>query len=76
MLQLRVLDPDAHTARVLADVDQKFSEFDHGWAWLDVDVTGATGPVDGVWWAKAVGAEIQVRAAPCCAVPAALCAGA
>jgi hypothetical protein len=29
------------------------AEYDHGWAWLDVDTTGATGPVDGVWWCKA-----------------------
>lgn len=39
--------------------DQKFSEWDHGWAWLDVDTTGAAGPKDGVYWCKAVGSTVQ-----------------
>eukprot|EP00775_Hariotina_reticulata_P008648 gene8648-8829_t len=57
--QIRRLSPKDNTAVVLATVDQKFGEWDHGWAWLDVDTTGAAGPVDGIYWCKAVGSEIE-----------------
>lgn len=41
---IRQLDPAAHTSAVIGPVDGlKFSEWDHGWAWLDVDTTGAAG---------------------------------
>ena len=41
--QIRRINPITHVASVLATVDQKFDEYDHGWAWHDVDTSGNAG---------------------------------
>jgi hypothetical protein len=47
--QIRRLDPATHTSVVISPLDDpdgvqmKFGEYGHGWAWLDVDTTGAAG---------------------------------
>lgn len=47
--KIRRLDPVTHTSVVISPLDDpdgvqlKFGEYGHGWAWLDVDTTGAAG---------------------------------
>mmetsp|Transcript_17951 Transcript_17951/g.38548 ORF Transcript_17951/g.38548 Transcript_17951/m.38548 type:complete len:859 (+) Transcript_17951:175-2751(+) len=57
---LRRLNPDTHVASILAELPSslKYDEYNHGWAWLDVDVTGAAGPKDGTYWCMAVAETI------------------
>jgi hypothetical protein len=56
---VRKLNPNTGEARKMAEVQQKFAEFDFGWAWLDVDRWGVTGPKDGIYWLKFVGENID-----------------
>jgi hypothetical protein len=60
---IRRLDPRTGTARLLGDVHQIFGDGGgdnyRGWAWLDVDRWGNSGPRDGIYWCKAVGEEID-----------------
>ncbi|MFP5246108.1 MAG: hypothetical protein ACLGH0_05395, partial [Thermoanaerobaculia bacterium] len=56
---IRRLDPNARTASLLGDVYQHFEEDYRGWAWLDVDRWGNSGPRNGIYWCKSVGEEID-----------------
>lgn len=56
---IRRIDPATGVTDVLGDVDSKFEEFAFGWAWLDVDRWGNTGPKDGIYWCKAVGSNLD-----------------
>jgi hypothetical protein len=56
---IRRLDPRTGTARLLGNVHQIFEEDYRGWAWLDVDRWGHSGPKNGIYWCKAVGEEIE-----------------
>ena len=56
---IRRLDPQTRTARLLGNVHQNFQEDYRGWAWLDVDRWGHSGPRNGIYWCKAVGDEIE-----------------
>jgi hypothetical protein len=41
---IRRLDPATNSAAVITAIESlKFRQWDNGWAWMDVDVTGATG---------------------------------
>ena len=51
---IRALNPTNFVTTRRTDVRQKFQEFDRGWAWLDVDRGGNTGPVDGIYWCASV----------------------
>ncbi|HEX7828839.1 MAG TPA: hypothetical protein VF787_04255 [Thermoanaerobaculia bacterium] len=59
---IRRIDPTTGVATLLADVHQIFGEGGEdtyrGWAWLDVDRWGNSGPRNGVYWCKSVGDEI------------------
>jgi hypothetical protein len=52
------------TAALLGDVHQDFGSDDshRGWAWLDVDRWGNSGPKNGIYWCKSVGDEIDGEA--------------
>jgi hypothetical protein len=60
---IRRLDPRTGSARLLGDVHQIFGDGGgdnyRGWAWLDVDRWGNSGPRNGIYWCKAVGEEID-----------------
>lgn len=56
---IRRLDPRTGTARLLGNVHQHFEEDYRGWAWLDVDRWGNSGPRNGIYWCKAVGDAID-----------------
>jgi DNA-binding beta-propeller fold protein YncE len=60
---IRRLDPRTGAARLLGNVHQIFGDGTadnyRGWAWLDVDRWGNSGPRDGIYWCKAVGDEID-----------------
>ncbi|HEX6160427.1 MAG TPA: hypothetical protein VF111_09705 [Thermoanaerobaculia bacterium] len=56
---IRRIDPITRTSRTLGDVRQNFQEDYRGWAWLDVDRWGNSGPKDGIYWCKSVGEEIE-----------------
>lgn len=56
---IRRLDPLLGTARLLGNVHQIFEEDYRGWAWLDVDRWGNSGPRNGIYWCKAVGEGIE-----------------
>ncbi len=43
--RIRWLDPITNQAINIADVDQNFGQSGFGWAWMDVDTTGAAGNV-------------------------------
>ena len=47
---IRRLNPTNFVTTRLAEVRQKFTADDRGWAWLDVDRWGAVGPRDGIYW--------------------------
>lgn len=51
---IRRIDPTTLATETLGDVQQKHRAFDRGWAWLDVDRWGNSGPVDGIYWTKFV----------------------
>ena len=56
---IRRLDPRTGAARLLGNVHQNFEEDYRGWAWLDVDRWGHSGPKNGIYWCKAVGEGIE-----------------
>ncbi|HEX6095439.1 MAG TPA: hypothetical protein VF432_03865 [Thermoanaerobaculia bacterium] len=56
---IRRIDPVTRATKVLGDVHQHFEEDYRGWAWLDVDRWGNSGPKDGIYWCKSVGEEID-----------------
>lgn len=56
---IRRIDPQTRATKVLGDVHQHFEEDYRGWAWLDVDRWGNSGPKDGIYWCKSVGEEID-----------------
>ena len=56
---IRRIDPRTHETVLIADVYQKFEKFDFGWAWMDVDTWGNSGPKDGIYWVKSVGSTID-----------------
>jgi hypothetical protein len=60
---IRRIDPQTGNARLLGNVHQIFGtggeDNYRGWAWLDVDRWGNSGPRDGIYWCKAVGEEID-----------------
>jgi len=48
-----------HLGDVLQDFGQDGEDFHRGWAWLDVDRWGNSGPKDGIYWCKSVGEAIE-----------------
>ena len=56
---IRRIDPATRAITHLGDVFQHFEEDYRGWAWLDVDRWGNSGPKDGIYWCKSVGEEIE-----------------
>lgn len=56
---IRRIDPATGTSQTLGAVNQDFDESHRGWAWLDVDRWGNSGPKDGIYWCKSVGQEIE-----------------
>jgi hypothetical protein len=56
---IRRIDPQTLATKVLGDVHQNFEEDYRGWAWLDVDRWGNSGPKDGIYWCKSVGEGID-----------------
>jgi Calx-beta domain/Fibronectin type III domain len=59
---IRRLNPATGETKKMGDVWQKFGEWDRGWAWLDVDRWGNTGPRDGIYWCKFVGSDVDGEA--------------
>jgi hypothetical protein len=59
---IRRLNPATGETKKMGDVWQKFGEWDRGWAWLDVDRWGNAGPLDGIYWCKFVGSEVDGEA--------------
>lgn len=51
---IRRIDPLNGATQTLGEVRQKHRPFDRGWAWLDVDRYGNSGPRDGIYWCKFV----------------------
>ena len=51
---IRRINPQTGETETLGEVQQKHREFDRGWAWLDVDRYGNSGPKDGIYWCKFV----------------------
>lgn len=60
---IRRIAPATGVTVKLGDVDQIFGEGGadtyRGWAWLDVDRWGNSGPKDGIYWCKSVGETIE-----------------
>src|SRR6185295_8870001 len=56
---IRRLNPITGETKLLVNVWQKFQEWDRGWAWMDVDRWGNSGPKDGIYWCKFVGTAID-----------------
>ena len=56
---IRRIDPRTLATQFLGNVHQIFEEDYRGWAWLDVDRWGHSGPTNGIYWCKAVGEEID-----------------
>ncbi|HKO58064.1 MAG TPA: hypothetical protein VJ276_19510 [Thermoanaerobaculia bacterium] len=56
---IRRIAPATGATVKLADVHQHFEEDYRGWAWLDVDRWGNSGPRNGIYWCKSVGEEID-----------------
>lgn len=56
---IRRMDPRTGETRTLGEVRQKHGEWDRGWAWLDVDRWGNSGPRDGIYWCKFVGETVD-----------------
>ncbi|MFK7889712.1 MAG: hypothetical protein AB8B63_02760 [Granulosicoccus sp.] len=51
---VRRINPATGETEILGEVQQKHRQFDRGWAWLDVDRYGNSGPKDGIYWCKFV----------------------
>jgi len=56
---IRRIDPNTRASQTLGEVRQNFQQDYRGWAWLDVDRWGNSGPKDGIYWCKSVGEEID-----------------
>jgi hypothetical protein len=56
---IRRLNPNTGETQKLGEVRQKHADGDRGWAWLDVDRWGNTGPKDGIYWCVFVGERIE-----------------
>ncbi len=56
---LRRIHPSTGETRLLGNVNQIFQLFYRGWAWFDVDRWGNSGPRDGIYWCKSVGASVD-----------------
>src|SRR6185503_8716171 len=60
---IRRIVPGSGVAVLLGDVHQIFGEGGQdtyrGWAWMDVDRWGNSGPQNGIYWCKSVGEEID-----------------
>jgi hypothetical protein len=60
---IRRIAPTTGVAALLGDVHQIFGQGGEdnyrGWAWLDVDRYGNSGPRNGIYWCKSVGEEID-----------------
>ena len=56
---IRRIEPATGVTKIMGRVDSKFEEFAFGWAWMDVDRWGNTGPKDGIYWCKSVGGEVD-----------------
>ena len=56
---IRRIDPSTGVTKIMGRVDSKFEEFAFGWAWMDVDRWGNTGPKDGIYWCKSVGGDLD-----------------
>jgi hypothetical protein len=56
---IRRIDPMSKASLKLGEVRQNFQQDYRGWAWLDVDRWGNSGPKDGIYWCKSVGEEID-----------------
>lgn len=56
---IRRIDPVSKTSLKLGEVRQNFQQDYRGWAWLDVDRWGNSGPKDGIYWCKSVGDAID-----------------
>ena len=56
---IRRIDPTSKASQPLGDVYQNFQQDYRGWAWLDVDRWGNSGPKDGIYWCKSVGEVIE-----------------
>jgi hypothetical protein len=60
---IRRLTPASGVTVKLGDVDQIFGEGGEdtyrGWAWMDVDRWGHSGPRNGIYWCKSVGEAIE-----------------
>ena len=63
---IRRIVPGTGVTVKLGDVDQIFGEGGadtyRGWAWLDVDRWGNSGPKNGIYWCKSVGETIDATA--------------
>jgi len=51
---IRQIDPATGATSTLGEVRQRQSQWTRGWAWLDVDRWGNSGPKDGIYWTKFV----------------------
>jgi len=56
---IRRIVPSTGATTLIGDVYQHFEESYRGWAWLDVDRWGNSGPKNGIYWCKSVGDEID-----------------
>lgn len=56
---LRRINPATGVTTKIGEVQQKFRQFDRGWAWFDIDRWGKSGPRDGIYWCKAVGEGVD-----------------
>jgi hypothetical protein len=56
---IRRIVPSTGVTRKMAEINQKFARFDRGWAWFDIDRWGNSGPRDGIYWVKFVGASVD-----------------
>ena len=56
---IRRIDPVTGETKRLGVVDNKLEQFAFGWAWLDVDRWGNSGPRDGIYWCKSVGGTVD-----------------
>jgi hypothetical protein len=56
---IRRIDPVTFATTKLGEVRQKHTDGDRGWAWIDVDRWGNSGPKDGIYWCMFVGESID-----------------
>ncbi|MFN0117106.1 MAG: fibronectin type III domain-containing protein [Elusimicrobiota bacterium] len=57
---IRRINPVTGETRLWANLFQKFHyDFDRGWAWMDIDRWGNSGPKDGTYWCMSVGDRVD-----------------